>query len=659
MSNQFKHKIAIVIVNYNVEHFLEQCLNSVKKAIQNISSEVFVVDNNSIDHSVEMVKEKFPEFKLIDNKENLGFSKANNQAIRLAESEYILLLNPDTVVEEDTFVKVVDFMDQHPDAGGLGVRMVDGKGVFLPESKRGLPTPAVAFYKIFGLSRIFPKSKKFGAYHLGHLDEFKTHEIDVLSGAFMLMRKTALDKVGLLDEAFFMYGEDIDLSYRIQKGGYKNFYFPETQIIHYKGESTKKSSVNYVFVFYKAMVIFAKKHFSEKNASLFSFLIHLAIYFRASLAISSRIIKKICLPIFDIAYIFGGLFALTNYWKTHQIEFPMQTVQIAIPIYTLIWLSSIHLNGGYERPLKMKNLFKGIFFGTLIILVFYGLLPKDWQFSRLFILIGATWIFSYFIISRVFLHFALKKTFSLKEKLHKRFAIVANEEEFLRISNLIKKTNINTQEIYAVASDISSNQVQTIGNINQLDQIVYIHQIDEVIFSAKDNSASSIIQWMSQLTDFQLEFKIAQPETLYLIGSNSIDTAGDLYVFNINSISKPEKIRQKRSFDIIFSMTLLLLFPIILFFYKQKIQLFKNLLNILIGKKTFVGYAFNNTSFIPNLPNIKRGILSPLDEFPAIKDALINDKLNLIYARDYSVRKDFMILIQSWRKLDRSNDILK
>jgi GT2 family glycosyltransferase len=250
-------KLSVVIVNYNVMHFLEQCLNSVRKAVKNIESEVFVVDNNSVDGSVKMVREKFPEVNLIVNPDNRGFSKANNQAIKIAKGEYVLLLNPDTVVEDDTFEKIIKFMDAHEDAGGLGVKMVDGKGKFLPESKRGLPTPAVAFYKIFGLSKLFPKSKIFGQYHLTYLNNDEIHEVDVLSGAFMLIRKPLLDKIGGLDESYFMYGEDIDLSYRITKEGYKNYYFPKTRIIHYKGESTKKSSINYVLVFYQAMIIFA------------------------------------------------------------------------------------------------------------------------------------------------------------------------------------------------------------------------------------------------------------------------------------------------------------------------------------------------------------------------------------------------------------------
>jgi len=233
-------KLSVIIVNYNVKHFLEQCLYSVQKAAKKISTEIIVVDNHSADGSVQMLANKFPTIKLIANNKNLGFSAANNIGIRQSSGKYILLLNPDTIVEEETFKKVVDFMDAHPNTGALGVKMIDGKGRFLPESKRGLPLPSVAFFKIFGLSKLFPKSKRFNHYHLGYLDPDKIHEIEVISGAFMLLRKTVLEKIGLLDETFFMYGEDIDLSYRIIQAGYKNIYFPETTIIHYKGESTKK-----------------------------------------------------------------------------------------------------------------------------------------------------------------------------------------------------------------------------------------------------------------------------------------------------------------------------------------------------------------------------------------------------------------------------------
>ncbi len=649
MSN-FPVKISVIIVNYNVEYFLEQCLNSVFKALENISGEVFVVDNNSIDGSVEMVRQKFPQAILIANKDNRGFSKANNQAIAIAKGEYQLLLNPDTVVEEDTFLKVVEFMDKNPKAGGLGVRMLDGKGNFLPESKRGLPTPAVAFYKIFGLSAIFPKSKKFGQYHLGYLSEFETNEVEILSGAFMLMRTEVLNKVGYLDEAFFMYGEDIDLSYRIIQGGYKNYYFSDTRIIHYKGESTKKSSVNYVFVFYRAMVIFAEKHFSQKNAKLFSFLINFAIYLRAGLAIFTRFIKRAALPVFDFFYLFGGLILLTHYWQKANIEFPPNILNVAIPAYTFTWLLSVFYTGGYDFPIKLSKYFKGAVLGTLMILVIYALLPKSWQFSRLYILIGTAWVFIYYLISRVFLHLSLKKKFNLSGAQNQKFIIVGSEEESARVSTILKQTNSKIDSILLV-SDSDDKTEEQIGILSQLDQIVFFHKVDEIIFCAKDTSAQVIMHWMSLLGSNNIDFKIAQPDSLYLIGSNSIDTAGDLYVFNINEISKPSNIRNKRTFDFILSFCFLISAPYFIWYFKQKSTWVKNMIHCMIGKKSLVGYYAEKQESAQQLPTIKRGILNPLDAMKFANSSVLS-KLNLIYARDYSIWKDFEIVRKAWRKLD-------
>lgn len=650
MSKIHPYKISVIIVNYNVEYFLEQCLNSVKTALENVSGEVFVVDNNSIDQSVEMVKTKFPEYHLIANKDNRGFSKANNQAIELSQGEYVLLLNPDTVVEEDTFQKVVDFMDAHSDAGGLGVRMLDGKGKFLPESKRGLPTPSVAFYKIFGLSSLFPKSKKFGHYHLGYLSEFETNEIEILSGAFMLMRKETLDKVGLLDEAFFMYGEDIDLSYRIIKGGYKNYYFPETRIIHYKGESTKKSSVNYVFVFYRAMVIFAEKHFSQKNAKLFSFLINLAIYLRAGLAILTRFIKRITLPVIDFTLISGGLFALTHRWTTEKIDFPWNVIQFAIPIYALIWLTANRFNGAYDKPIKLTRFIQGTLIGTVLILIAYGLLPKEWQFSRLFILIGALWVMTYYYSSRLFLHFSVRGKYRLFKIKSKRFAVIGSEEEVDRVHTILRQTTPVLELVEYVS--VHEKENWSVGTMNQLDQLVHIHGINEIVFCAKDTSAQQIIDWMSRLDSSKVDFKIAQPDSIYLIGSNSIETAGDLYILNINSISKPENIRIKRTFDIIASLFLLLAAPLLIWSTENKSAYLKNCLKVLFAKNTMIGYFTSNDHSNVLLPKIKPGILHPQDGLSAVESS-VSEKLNLLYARDYSIRKDLSILMKSWKKIGR------
>jgi O-antigen biosynthesis protein len=292
--------LSVIIVNYNVRHFLEQCLNSVIKATENNLCEVFVVDNNSTDGSCKMVTSMFPDVKLIRNLNNQGFSAANNQAIRLSSARFILLLNPDTLIEEETFTRCLAFMNEHPDAGALGVRMINGNGKLLPESKRAIPTPGTAFFKMAGFSFLFPHSKLFNRYYLGHLDSSATTETEIISGAFMFIRKEVLEKTGLLDETFFMYGEDIDLSYRILKAGYKNYYFPDVRIIHYKGESTSKGKINYVVQFYKAMLIFAKKHFAEDGNKSFLFIISLAVYFWGIIAVLKNFTGKIIFPVYRL-----------------------------------------------------------------------------------------------------------------------------------------------------------------------------------------------------------------------------------------------------------------------------------------------------------------------------------------------------------------------
>lgn len=648
-------KLSVIIVNYNVQHFLEQCLHSVFKASKNTNTEIIVVDNNSVDGSVAMVKEKFPQAAVLENKKNTGFSYANNQAIKIAKGEYVLLLNPDTVVEEDTFEKVIAFMDAHPDAGGLGVKMIDGKGNFLPESKRGLPTPSVAFYKIFGFSKLFPKSRTFGKYHLGFLDKDQTHEIEILSGAFMLLRKKALDTVGLLDERFFMYGEDIDLSYRILLGGYKNYYFPETRIIHYKGESTKKSSVNYVFVFYRAMVIFAEKHFSQNNAKLFSFLINLAIYLRAGAAIVVRFLKSIFLPAFDFGITVLGLFLIAEYYEKNIrfIEgggYSEMLTSIAFPAYSFIWLFTIYLSGGYDKPIRLLKIVRGIFVGTGIILIAYSLLPEEYRFSRALILFGTLWILLAFLISRVVLHLLGLKPYNLNPDKSKRIAIIGTQEEFERVNNLLKQTNINNSFLCFISADQNGNHHQQyVGNINQIEEVISIYKINEVIFCSRDISSQGIINHMHTLVSADVDFKIAPPESLSIIGSNSIDTAGDLYIIDVNSISKSKNKRNKRLIDLLLSCIFLIFSPILFFIQNNKLGFIKNIFSVAFGFKSWVGYG---KEINEHLPKIKPSVLSPSD---AIKNIEISEdtknRLNLAYSKNYKIENDLNIIWEGIKKL--------
>jgi N-acetylglucosaminyl-diphospho-decaprenol L-rhamnosyltransferase len=267
--------VSIIIVSYNVKYYIEQCLRSISKASNNVDVEVFVVDNNSNDGTVEYLSPRFPDVEFIQNSENVGFGRANNIALSKSKGDYVLFLNPDTIISEKTLEECTCFMDSHESAGSVGVRMLHSNGRFAPESRRSIPTPFVAFCKMSGLSRLFPKSRLLARYHMSYIDNSAEAEIEVVSGAFMFVRHDILKRIGGFDEDFFMYGEDIDLSYRLLKEGYSNWYIP-VPILHYKGESTVKTSYRYVRVFYDAMIIFFNKHFKHYSR-IFSFFIMIVL----------------------------------------------------------------------------------------------------------------------------------------------------------------------------------------------------------------------------------------------------------------------------------------------------------------------------------------------------------------------------------------------
>ena len=275
-------KLSVVIVSYNVRHYLDECLESVQKALEGVEAEVFVVDNASTDDTMSVLPQKYTWVRFIASEENLGFSRGNNIAIRQATGEYVLLLNPDTNVAEHTLRETVRFMDEHPQAGGAGVMMLNGDGTRAPESRRAIPTPWVSALKMLGFTK---------RYYMSHLPWDEPCRIEVISGAFCLLRHAALDKVGLLDEDFFMYGEDIDLSYRLLKSGYENWYLP-LPITHYKGKSTRKTDYRYVHVFYQAMLIFFRKHYSHLGI-FYTLPVKMAIYFRAFIALMDILRQKL------------------------------------------------------------------------------------------------------------------------------------------------------------------------------------------------------------------------------------------------------------------------------------------------------------------------------------------------------------------------------
>ncbi|MEK6616546.1 MAG: glycosyl transferase family 2, partial [Bacteroidota bacterium] len=520
---------------------------------------------------------------------------------------------------------------------------------------------SVAFNKVFGLSFLFPKSKTFGKYHLGYLDKNKTHEVDVLAGAFMCIRKSVLDTIGLLDETFFMYGEDIDLSYRITLAGYKNYYFSETRIIHYKGESTKKSSVNYVLVFYNAMAIFARKHFAKNQAKMFSLLIYFAIALRAGIAITKRFIKQIFVPLLDASILYAGLYFFKDYYEHNvkYVAYPEKLVSLAFGVYVFIWLFSVFLSGGYDKPIRLQKIVRGIFWGTGIILAFYALLPEEYRFSRALILIGTGWATIAMLGTRMLFHLLGIKEFILEGSTSKRLAIVGSEEEYKRVFSLIKESSLKANFIGFVNSENIESRIQNsesyLGKFSQLNEIIDIYKIDEVIFCAKNISSEKIIDAMSLQGNSTMEFKIAPQESLSIIGSNSIDTAGDLYTIDVNSVNKPSNRRKKRIIDISISSICLVLLPVLIFIVKNPFSFIGNIFKVVFGFNSWIGYEeVSSFKFQVSSLNSRKGILSPSD---ALKEKNISPevagRLNKIYAKDYSVKNDLAILLKGIKYLGR------
>jgi GT2 family glycosyltransferase len=520
-------ELSVIIVSYNVRYFLEQCLRSVRKASENIECEIFVVDNNSADGSCSMVSSEFPEVRLIMNNDNKGFSAANNQALKMAAGRFILLLNPDTVVEEDTFRKCMAFMESHPDAGAAGVRMIDGKGRLLPESKRALPTPKTAFFKIIGLSYIFPKSKLFNRYYLGHLNDMQASKADIISGAFMFLRGEAVASTGLFDEDYFMYGEDIDYSYRLMKAGFSNYYFPEIKIIHYKGESTKKENLNVLINFYKAMRIFVRKHYTNGSLKPFVFLIQTAIVLRAGISMLIRFIKRIFLPVTDgfIAYCMFRL--VTSAWETYKFgqgyAYPQTFTNIILPVYSAIILLTVAFFSGLRLPSKINDSVKGVLAGIFLILILYALLPVDLRFSRAVIIFGGMILVFTIPLLKFLISLIMPSIADNPFSKAKRTVIVSDPEGFAGVKDLLLSTGNSSRIAGRVSIRKDDMEEEVLGNIDQIREVLRINRIKEVIYTTRGLNASQIIDSMHLIADFNISIKIASPDEKYIIGSRYVN----------------------------------------------------------------------------------------------------------------------------------------
>jgi len=633
-------QLSVIIVNYNVKYFLEQCLCSVVKAVQHVQAEVFVIDNNSTDGSEEFFKQKFPTIHFIWNKQNDGFAKANNQALALATGEYILFLNPDTIVPEDCFDNCITFFKDHPDAGALGIHMIDGSGKFLKESKRAFPSPLTSLFKLSGLTRLFPGSRLFSKYHLGHLPEKENHVVDVLAGAYMMSPKIILDTVGSFDDSFFMYGEDVDLSYRIQKAGYKNYYFAKSSIIHFKGESTKKGSLNYVKLFYKAMSLFVKKHYSGGKAGVFIFLIQLAIWMRAGLSAAGRLLQRMGLPIIDAGFILMSFWVIKFLWSRYirqEVNYSPQMLTIAFPVFTFIFLVAAFFSGLYDKGYKQSHLNRSVFFASLILLSGYALLPEEYRFSRGILFFGIALAFVLMSLLRwLFIQWGLL-LINNEEDEHRQTIVVASEKDFISVKELMQQAGMQ-ERVLGRVNNSTLPAPAALGNLEQLPHLIKMYPVKEVIFCEDGLSFKDIIQTI-QVLPKNVRHKFHASGSSSIVGSDSKNISGDYVSLDRRFIiGLPLNRRNKALTDILASILFILSFPLQLVLQKKPIQFFKNTFAVLFRKKTWVGYATNKN----NLSELKPGILTSTG-LPGSFNTLPEDSLlasDIWYATSYTVAGD-------------------
>ena len=537
-----------MIVNYNVREFLEQALRSLQRSLKHISHEIFVVDNNSVDGSVAMVQEAFPEVNLVANKSNPGFARANNQALRQAKGEYLFVLNPDTIVEEDTVSVLVGFLDSHPDCGAIGCRILNPDGTFALESRRAFPTPQVAFYRMTGMSRLFPKSRRFGQYNMTWLPNDRVVEVDALSGSCMMVRKGALlysaseyqslpadaveqlssvdmaslpsqNGAGLMDEGFFMYGEDLDWCYRLQQAGWRIYYTPKTQIIHYKGESTKKGDLKYVRLFYGAMLRFAEKHLIEDYPRTFLWALRTGVLLRGGMSALMSGLRHRALLDFVLLYLV--MFGLSIFRAIQtQFTFPDVFFVTIVPLFAAIATVTIAALGGYQGKHPRLG---AVAIGVLVSVVTLSVLSfflKQIAFSRA--VVAASLPAGILILSSV------RMLWQTRRRLRRRTLVIGHPEEVHNVETILAK---QPRPLFGVIGFIPTEEPYTangmpnapvLGSIEQLRDVVRIHKVEDVVFASSSLSNKQIFALMQGLSDLPVQSRILAEHHSHVIGKASV-----------------------------------------------------------------------------------------------------------------------------------------
>lgn len=525
--------LSVIIVNYNVKYFLEQALFSLRKASQGMEVEYIVIDNASSDNSVEYIESNFPWVNVIANRENFGFARANNQGLEKARGRYLLVVNPDTVVGEDTLKTLIDYMDFHPEIGAIGPKIIDREGLFELGSRRGFPTPFVAFSKITGLAALFPQSRLFAKYNLTYLDPDTACEIDALSGCFMLVRREVFEQLGGFDEGFFLYGEDLDWCFRIKKAGWKIYYLPQVEVIHYKGESTLRSTIDARRAFFDAMHRFVKKHYSGK-LSITVFLLRLGIFINYILDWFKRSLHFLKAPLADLAFLNIGLY-LGRIIHYDSLYLPRKIILPYI-VYNIGWLAISSVLGVYGR--KKVSILNTIFavMAGLAFLFSFTYIFKQFAFSR-FVLLFTGLITLLAIPGWRWLVWKLPSRAGFREWFKRRTLLVGVDELTERIA--AKAASGEAYPFKIIGFIDCGHQylgkktagIEVVGSLEDLNNLIQKLSIEEVVFSGKSLSYGEIVKQISQLNG-KAGFKVL-PET-------ALDsTNGEMPFLELGFKSKP------------------------------------------------------------------------------------------------------------------------
>lgn len=609
-----------------------------------------MVDNASTDSGESLIMKAFPQVRWIANKENVGFGRANNQGFEAAKGTYTLILNPDTVVQEDTLEVCIEYLQSLPEVGGLGIKGIDGTGQFLPESKRGLPTPMTALWKITGLSRIFPKSAFFARYHMGHLDPDGNHKVDILVGCFMMVPTALLLEVGGFDPRYFMYGEDIDLSYEILKTGRENHYISDSQIIHYKGESSKRGSLNYVKMFYQAMIIFAKKQFSGSSALAYTMLIYLGIYLRAGLALLARLAKSAATPIIDILLLAFTLDQLKIYWEhNHRFinggSYPDTYTYYVQGSYILFWLLALALSGVYTKNTRPAVIARSMAIATLVIGFFYGLLPEGLRFSRALLLLGGLAGITMLILWRSIIGLLTRKHLFTLPVQRPRMLFLGSDAGRVSLQKLLTENGI--VPAFFLQDMVGENEAM---DLEKLEAKIQLYNINECVVESSAWPASVLMKIMSELGT-QTNVKSLVTSGPYIVGSNSSLNQGETYGLGQFNVADANYRRQKRLLDITLTLLLILTLPLSMTLAaiagrtKGYINWLTSSVKIIAGKATLVGYTTEVAAknHLPILPppifDIETGIPKVLNVSQSVSALVTN------YAKEAELKSD---LRQLW-----------